>query len=75
MTEYELMVKIVPLVKDFGKDCSECVCLGYKIKHVGGEVSLYTNLEIEIARFNSRGVLRPLHWGGSSRGEGLVFLG
>lgn len=36
--------------------------LGYKIRHIAGEVALYTNLEIEIARFNSRGVLRPLHW-------------
>ena len=34
--------------------------LGYKIRHIAGEVALYTNLEIEIARFNSRGVLRPL---------------
>ena len=36
--------------------------LGYKIRYIAGEVALYTNLEIEIARFNSRGVLRPLHW-------------
>ncbi len=47
--------------------------LGYKIRHIAGEVALYTNLEIEIARFNSRGVLRPLHWG-EAIGEKVLSL-
>ena len=47
--------------------------LGYKIRHIAGEVALYTNLEIEIARFNSRGVLRPLHWG-EEIGEKVLSL-
>lgn len=47
--------------------------LGYKIKHIAGEVALYTNLEIEIARFNSRGILRPLHWG-EAVGEKVLSL-
>lgn len=33
-----------------------------KIRHVAGEVALYTNLEVEIAHFNNRGIQRPLHW-------------
>ena len=47
--------------------------LGYKIKHIAGEVALYTNLEIEIARFNNRGILRPLHWG-EAVGEKVLSL-
>ncbi len=47
--------------------------LGYKIKHIAGEVALYTNLEIEIARFNNRGILRPLHWG-EAVGEKILSL-
>jgi|GEM_PF-3179304 hypothetical protein len=27
-----------------------------KIRHVAGEVALYTNLEVEIAHFNNRGI-------------------
>ncbi len=47
--------------------------LGYKIKYIAGEVALYTNLEIEIARFNSRGILRPLYWG-EAVGEKVLSL-
>ncbi|GEM_PF-1578321 len=40
-----------------GNLLSKCGKLGYKIKLVGTEVALYTNLNIEIARFSNTGKL------------------
>ncbi len=48
--------------KSIGKGLQSIGSLGYKAKVVASEIILYTNLNFEIARFNTKGVMRPMNW-------------